>query len=72
MNIIALISELKWYHDVATTCAADLTRCREQQKSGQQKREREQSDDAKRKSLRLPQRLCASSSFNLYRKSSTL
>jgi hypothetical protein len=71
MNIIALISELKWYHDVATTCAADLTRRREQRKSGQQKREREQSD-AKRKSLRLPQRLYASSSFNLCRKSSTL
>jgi hypothetical protein len=40
MNIIALISELKWYHDVATTCVADLTRRRDQQKSGQKRAKR--------------------------------
>jgi hypothetical protein len=76
MNIIALISELKWYHDVATTCATDLTptpqATKERTKGRERERERErEQSDAKGKRLRLRQRLCASW-FNLCRKSSTL
>jgi len=41
MNIIALISELKWYHDVATTCATDLTPTPQATKERTKERERE-------------------------------